>query len=223
MTRLQGPAAAFNTPAARKTSTRRNSRMRYGFWSSKSGPQKLDGYTEFLWAMSFELNASVHRYKAQPERIKYTKEDGRPGHTTPDFLVDYGLGRLRMLECKPEKLVKKYEHRTKACIEHYALCQVKYEVVTEVDIEFGHPYRHFNARQIFDRRMQEVPYEFPFRVSEAFAKGAPKTLGDLKEILGITCPDNLYKLHIDGYLFIDYFEDPLGNDTKVSKLRDFVG
>lgn len=222
MNRVQNPAAAFDTPPARKSSTRRNTRMKYGFWSAKSGPQKVDGYTEFLWAMSFELNAAVQRYKAQPERIEYTKEDGRPGRTTPDFLIDYGLGQLKVFECKPAARVKKYEHRTKACIEHYALYQVKYQVVTEIDIEFDHPYRHFNARQIFDRRMQEVPYEFPFRVSEAFAKGNPRTLGDLKELLGITNPDNLYKLHIDGYLFIDYFEHPLGNYTKVTKLRDFV-
>lgn len=223
MTTSASPAAAFDTPPARKGSTPSNTRIKYGFHSAKTGSwQNNDSYLEFLTAMSCELNAAVIRYKAQPERISYTIVNGKSKWTTPDFMVDFG-DSVKVFECKWERRAKRYEDRTKICKAYYAERGATYDIVTEKTIEFFHPYRHFNARMIFDRRMRKVPFDFGFRVSEAFAKGNPETLGDLTKLLGKSALDNLYKLHVDGYLFIDYFEHPLGNDTRVTKLKDFMG
>lgn len=213
----------FETPPARKASSRSNSRMKRAFGSHKDGFWVVtESYLEFRFAVEQEINWRIRRMKSQPERRSYRRMDGSKGWTTPDFLIATDE-RLEIIECKYKDKVSRYAHRTEELQEIYAQLGGTYRIVTEDDIDLSNEDRGFNALEIFIQRMSDIPYELPFLVAEAFSKHRPETIGDMMEALGGHLSDRrlLYKLHVDGYLSIDYQTGLLGRDTRIAHIRDF--
>src|SRR3546814_3390080 len=59
----------FDTPPARKASSRSNSRMKRGFASHKDGFWVIaESYLEFRFAVEQDIDWRVRRMKSQPER-----------------------------------------------------------------------------------------------------------------------------------------------------------
>src|SRR3546814_18859300 len=103
----------FDTPPARKASSRSNSRMKRGFASHKDGFWVIaESYLEFRFAVEQDIDWRVRRMKSQPERRSYRRRDGGMGWTTPDFLL-LTDSRPEIVECKYKEKVDRYAHRTK--------------------------------------------------------------------------------------------------------------
>lgn len=215
----------FETPPARKASSRSNSRMKRGFSSYKDGFWVIgESYLEYRAAVEWEIDWKVRRMKSQPERRSYRRRDGGKGWTTPDFLIQTVDG-LEVVECKYTNKVERYAHRTRQLEEIYPPLGGRYRILTEVDIDLFNEDRGYNAQEIFGARMREVPYQLPFKVAEAFSKHRPQTIGDMIEALGsnLNHRRDLYKLHVEGYLHIDFKTGVLSPDTRISHVRDFKG
>lgn len=88
------------------------------------------------------------KIEEQPVKIPYVSERGRASHYTPDFLVDFGMGRSELVEVKPaEVLIEEKEHfraRFAAAADFASAKGWVFVIKSEIDIKLpALPNAHF--------------------------------------------------------------------------------